>query len=139
MFPKFAAYSGDKRVLLNKTLLRFSVLFISILIVSYFVYPLLINNFFDIKFAKSISLFRILLIGVFCLGLLNIIESYLLGENLQKVSMVASGISAVLLVTLSILLIPVYGDIGASAVSSFVYFIYLSLIIVLMKRRFNTR
>ncbi len=132
LFPKFSNYNGNKVHLLKKSLRIFALIFGLILVLSYLFVPIIIKNFLPPEFVDSIIVFRILLIGIFCLGILNIIESYLLGEYRQKITMLSSGISAILLLVGSLLLVPKRGYIFAAIITSIIYVFYLSLTLILL-------
>ncbi len=133
LFPKFSGYKGDKRELFSNIIPKFLIVFLVVVIISYFVYPIVISKFFDNSYLGAVPLFRILLFGVLCLGILNIVESYILGNQLQRLTMISSVISAVLLVILSFVFIPIYGDFSAAIISSSVYLFYLLLILIMLK------
>jgi len=133
LFPKFSGYKGDKRELFSNIIPKFLIVFLVVVIISYFVYPIVISKFFDNSYLGAVPLFRILLFGVLCLGILNIVESYILVNQLQRLTMISSVISAVLLVILSFVFIPIYGDFSAAIISSSVYLFYLLLILIMLK------
>lgn len=134
LFPKFSAYKGNKKELFKKIILKFSAIFVILLAFGFLSYPIVISLWFDPCYLKAVPIFRILIVGVLFLGILNILESYILGENLQKLTMISSAISAIILVILSIVFIPIYGEVAAAIISSFVYFIYLIISIIFMRK-----
>lgn len=134
LFPKFSSHKGDKLLLLKRTLIRFVLLFALVLLISSLVFPLIVKLLYGQVYLGSIPVFYILLVGALFMGVTTVIESYLLGEEKQWITLSASFAATVVLVVLGLVLIPEYGLTVAAAVASSASVVYLSVTIFLAIR-----
>lgn len=98
------------------------------LVIGYFIPFLYGEEFYD-----SIFLFRILIVGILPFSLTTIIASYFAGKGIIKVNLICSIIGFTVCLLLDLMLIPIYGNIGAaiaticSYFSSTIFLVYLYL------------
>ncbi|MEE9372257.1 MAG: polysaccharide biosynthesis C-terminal domain-containing protein [Saprospiraceae bacterium] len=123
--------------MINKTLAigRLSLILCGcVALLSVFIMEDLIIILYGQEFAKSAFVFIILLIGTipFCLSV--VYGSFLAGTNNMKINMMSAFIGLVITLVLDIILIPIYGSIGAAIASSFSYLFSTFYLVLKMKK-----
>jgi O-antigen/teichoic acid export membrane protein len=76
--------------------------------------------------------------GFFSLSIITILAAHLAGKNLLRVNLFACLLALIVVVTGDFLVVPIGGINGAAAVSSIAYLIYLTYLVLVYKKKFNS-
>lgn len=117
------------KVLRQTLIITIFTMFISWLLVSPF-----INYFYGVEFKKVINLFYIVSSGIVLHGLADFYNRFLGANGQGKSLRNSSFIVGSFLLVCNILLIPIWGEVGASITKAFAGFIYLITIIYYYKK-----
>jgi O-antigen/teichoic acid export membrane protein len=93
-----------------------------------------IRLLYGASFAPSANVLRIMLPGVLCLAVANILSQYLAAEGIPRILLAVWGGGAALVVTLSLLLVPQHAGAGAAAALSVTYGFVLAAIFLVARR-----
>jgi antigen flippase len=93
-----------------------------------------IRALYGSSYAPSAAVLRIMLPGVVCLGVANIISQYLSAEGNPRILLAVWGGAAATVITLSLLLIPNHAGAGAAAALSISYALVLVAIFFVARR-----
>jgi len=115
--------SKESYLLVKKYYVPILLLNSVIILLGFFIGPILIPIFFDNWSADSITPFYILMIGLLFTGANGLIGAFSLGQGKPELNTYAIGVALVFTVTLDVLLIPQYGVVGAAVASTTGFFI----------------
>jgi len=88
----------------------------------YFIGAFFIPIIYGVGFGGSVEAFKIMIIATFFLGASKVFSTYLASVNQINYNLLATIIAFIVTIVLNIILIPVYGIIGASITSLLAYF-----------------
>ncbi len=131
---------GDQENYLEKLQLLcrgITMLFIPIVIIAaacgFWAFPWLFGDSFQQMYVASLWY----LPGFYCLSLIILLTSYLLGKSMLKADLLASLVALVIVVGCDLLWIPTWGINGAAAASSTAYFSCLCVLLLIFKNKFG--
>jgi len=129
LFPKAASNSDSSNVNAFIPVVFRSVMLITFIFVLalFFAGNLVINILYSDKFATATKPFQILLVGAFSLAGFKVLESDFKGRGKPELVTIIIGISAFINVTLSLLLIPERGIVGAAWASTISYVVAMAI------------
>lgn len=128
MLPNLSSRTGNDRILTFVKITRISfVLFIGIVLCAFllssFVIPLLYGN----EFQSSVFPFQLLLIGITLSCCSQLFSQLLLVENQNKMNILACTVGLIITIIGGLILIPMYGIIGASIATTLTYLVIFVL------------
>ncbi|MDY7009300.1 MAG: polysaccharide biosynthesis C-terminal domain-containing protein [Planctomycetota bacterium] len=133
LFARVCSETNERKLKIFTPVVCRNVLLVTIIgaVVLYFIGPSIIIFCFSPTFAASVMPFRILLVGVVCMGGWKILANDLCGRGKAKWNIYINGVSLVLNIVLNILLIPKYGIVGAAWATSLSYtFAFVAIAVV---------
>lgn len=111
--------------------LTFSLLFITCLFANY-IFPI-----YGPQFSNSVLSFRIISLGILMASVSKVLAVYFIAKNKIIYNLIASIIGMLVAIILDIILIPLYGKIGASIATSTSYFSITIVVIIFLKSKFE--
>ena len=141
IFPRTA--SGFDRKELNTSLMiiarLFAQLYFIILIVVVFAGHWLFTWLFGETFNEMQLPFIILIPGIFCLSVVNLLSAYFAGKGKVGVNVKGAMLGLFIVVILDYFLVPVYGIIAAAAISTLGYAVHLAYPLYIFYKDYDIR
>jgi len=134
LFPRLVRESGDRWTATRRAAIGTGAMMLVVCGFAAIVGGPVIRLLYGASYAPSANVLRIMLPGIACLGVANIISQYLSAEGNPRILLVLWGGAAALVVALSLLLIPDHAGAGAAAALSVTYTLVLVAIYVVAKR-----
>ncbi len=100
----------------------------------FFIGPSLITFFYSFRFYDSVAPFRILMVGIVAMSGWRILSNDLYGRGLPMINAFISAFSIVFTVALGVLIIPIWGIIGAAWATSLSYALVFILVLFIYKK-----
>lgn len=139
LISKSVADKSDSSVL-NTSRLSRVIFFINLvaICVLYFVGKDLIIFLFGVKFIKSFSVLLYLIPALFFFGSGSIFYSYFISKSYPAKVLLINGLVSLINISLNIILIPIYGLMGAAVICSFTYFLWTLLFCIYFHQQTKT-
>ena len=134
LFPRLVRESGDRWTATRRAALTTGALLVVVCGIAAVIGGPVIRLLYGASYGPSANVLRIMLPGVVCLGVANIISQYLGAEGNPRILLAVWGGAAALVVTLSLVLIPKHAGAGAAAALSITYALVLVAIFVVAQR-----
>lgn len=134
LFPRLIRQAGDRWTATKRAAVSTACLMALVCGFAAIVSGPMIRLLYGASYAPSASVLRIMLPGVACLGVANILSQYLSAEGNPRVLLGLWGGAAALVVALSVLLIPDHAGAGAAAALSITYALVLAGMYVIARR-----
>jgi O-antigen/teichoic acid export membrane protein len=134
LFPRLVRESGDRWIATRRAALTTGALMMVVCGFAAIVGGPVIRLLYGASYGPSANVLRIMLPGVVCLGVANVISQYLGAEGNPRILLAVWGGAAALVVTLSLLLVPHHAGAGAAAALSVTYALVLVAIFAVAHR-----
>jgi antigen flippase len=134
LFPRLVREAGDRWAATRRAALTTGALLVVVCGFAAIVGGPVIRLLYGSAYGPSANVLRIMLPGVVCLGVANIISQYLGAEGNPRILLAVWGGAAALVVALSLALIPDHAGAGAAAALSVTYAVVLVAIFVVARR-----
>ena len=134
IMPYLSNAQNEERLKYFTSYSRFVLITVILLILVFLITgKYLITGLYGVVFLSSVSVFQILLVGMFFTSLNQIYSIYFFSIAKNKITLLASSVGLIVTVVFDLLFIPKYGITGAAIATNLSYFsIYLVLLISLM-------
>ena len=121
LFPRLIRETGTRwNATVRATLTTSLLMFVTCGIAAIIAGPL-IRILYGAQFLPAVGVFRIMLPGIFCLGVANILSQYLSAEGIPRIMVAVWCAATIALGALSLLLVPGHAGAGAAAALSLTY------------------